>query len=103
MENLWANSDAAGSSRANRATSDLMAKSRLSRRRFIASVATTGLATQLPSSLVAADAAAPVTPPTPSADGAINADTLAAAEKIASIQFTAAQREPLVKIVSDRA
>lgn len=80
----------------------------LNRRRFIATVATGSVAAQLPAKLTAADS--PVaSPPAPtiatpaSIAAASNADTLAAAEKLAGISFTPAQREPIVKTVTDRA
>src|SRR5687768_903110 len=68
------------------------------RRKFIATVATGSVATQLPTNLVAAEA--PANPPPTTV---ITADTLAAGEALAGILFTPKQREPLVKGVSDRA
>jgi Asp-tRNA(Asn)/Glu-tRNA(Gln) amidotransferase A subunit family amidase len=74
------------------------AKSRLSRRKFIAGVAAGSVAAQLPSPLRAADA--PVVTPAPSP---ADLETLAAGEKLAAISFTPAQREPLAKGVLERA
>jgi Asp-tRNA(Asn)/Glu-tRNA(Gln) amidotransferase A subunit family amidase len=73
--------------------------SRLSRRKFLAGVAAGGVAVQLPAVLSAAETATAAAP-TPAT--AIDANLLAAGEKLAGISFTPAQREPLVKTVSDR-
>src|SRR4051812_33017095 len=73
-------------------------KTGVSRRRFIAGVATTGLAANLPGSVRAAEGASSSVETT-ARDGA---DLLAAAEKLAGIRFTAAQRAGLVKTVAER-
>lgn len=80
-----------------------MPKSKLSRRRFIAGVATGSLATQLPPQLGGAETTPPALPAAAPPTSAITADTLAAAEKIAGLAFTPEQRAPLVKTVADRA
>ncbi len=72
----------------------------LNRRRFIATVAAGSVATQLAPSLTAAEAA-PKLPPSPA--GGIDSATLAAAEKLAGLSFTAEQRAPLIKGVAARA
>ncbi len=91
-------------------------KAPVSRRRFIARSAT-GLAVTLGGShLSSAAESAPsapaiAAPPPPASSTAaaltapagINANDLLAAEKIAAISFTAEQREPLVRIVAERA
>ncbi len=80
----------------------------LTRRRFITTCAAGGVATQLPPRLAAATTptnAAPAGSPAGTAapaPGAITADTLAAAEKIAGIEFPASKRTSLVKTVADR-
>ncbi|MES2691985.1 MAG: amidase [Verrucomicrobiota bacterium] len=85
-----------------------MSSAPLDRRQFIASVATGTIAAQLPAPLIAANTAptaAPASsrPPVADPSGAITVDTLAAGEKLAGIQFTAQQREKIVKGVADRA
>ncbi len=74
----------------------------LTRRRFLRTAVhgAAGAAAASPLAL-AAQSAAPGAPPTPPA-GTVTAETLAAAEKIAGLEFTAAQRTPLVKGVADR-
>ncbi len=66
----------------------------LTRRRFLRTAVhgAAGAAAASPLAL-AAQSAAPGAPPTPPA-GTVTAETLAAAEKIAGLEFTAAQRTP---------
>lgn len=77
----------------------------LSRRRFLKTAAVTGAAGAFSSSNVAhaADAAVPAVAPSSPSPNALTSETLAAAEKLAGIAFTAKQREPLLKPVADRA
>ena len=77
----------------------MAAQGQLDRRKFIAGAVAGGLAAQLPTSLGAAEV-----PPAGSMTPAksVDADALAAAEKIAGISFTPKQREPLVKVVNSR-
>ncbi|HUR58787.1 MAG TPA: amidase [Opitutaceae bacterium] len=78
----------------------------LTRRRFIARCAVGTAASQLPAGLASAAGAndsLPTPAPMPSPPEGITADTLAAGEKLAGIQFTPAQRQPLIKNVAERA
>lgn len=76
--------------------------SSLDRRTFLTTVATGGLASQLPAGLKAAEPA-PAAPLPPATSGKIDAATLEAGEKLAGISYTPEQRAKLVKGVADRA
>jgi Asp-tRNA(Asn)/Glu-tRNA(Gln) amidotransferase A subunit family amidase len=77
----------------------------LTRRRFLETCAASGAAAALGPADAARAADSPVSSPVPNtaAVNGITADTLAAAEKLGAIEFTAKQREPLVKTVVERA
>ena len=72
----------------------------LTRRRFLAASSATGLASALAPTT---GAHAAETSPAPGSASGIDAETLAAAEKLAGLSFTAEQRTPVVKGVANRA